>query len=369
MLGSRLLTGIAALGLAATVAACSSTPSTETGGGSVASQPRSGLYKVGKPYQIKGTWYYPQIDYGYVEEGVASWYGPGFHGKTTANGEIYDQNDMTAAHRTLPLPSVVRVTNLENGRMIKLRVNDRGPFAQGRIIDLTRRGAQLLGFYNAGTAPVRVEIDAEESRQLAIALTGSDYPDGSAGTMVASRQPSPPPASNSSFATPPLEALPVAPVPAMPAPAPAEVEPTAASPVAMDAGPAPVVADVEPAPAFAVGQSPPLNSVGPEPVEPTATAPAPMPMYATPGPVIGQTQFSPSGRTYVQAGAFSQLANVQKARLQLARLGPVHVTNIGSPGRDLWRVRVGPLDSSDEAERLVAAVLRSGYPGSHVVSE
>ncbi len=138
--------------------------------------PTSRLYKVGKPYQIKGVWYYPQIDYGYVEEGVASWYGPGFHGQTTANGEIYDQNDMTAAHRTLPLPSIVRVTNLENGRSIKLRVNDRGPFAQNRIIDLSRRGAQLLGFYNAGTARVRVEIDAEESRQLAIALTGTDYP-------------------------------------------------------------------------------------------------------------------------------------------------------------------------------------------------
>ena len=96
-----------------------------------------GRYKVGNPYQIAGKWYYPKEDYEYVETGIASWYGPGFHGKRTANGEIYDQNALTAAHRTLPMPSAVRVTNLENGRSLTLRVNDRGPFARGRIIDVT----------------------------------------------------------------------------------------------------------------------------------------------------------------------------------------------------------------------------------------
>ncbi|NJO56597.1 MAG: septal ring lytic transglycosylase RlpA family protein, partial [Rhodospirillales bacterium] len=140
--------------------------------------PRLRYYKVGNPYQIKGLWYYPAIDYDYVEEGVASWYGPGFHGKTTANGETYDQNDMTAAHRTLPMPSIVTVTNLENGRSLKLRINDRGPFAYDRIIDVSRRGAQLLGFHRAGTTRVRVEIDAEESRQMALAMTGTEYPGG-----------------------------------------------------------------------------------------------------------------------------------------------------------------------------------------------
>ncbi len=127
-------------------------------------------YKVGKPYQIKGVWYYPQVDYDYVEEGIASWYGPGFHGKATANGEIYDMNDLTAAHRTLPMPSIVRVTNLENGRSLKLKVNDRGPFARERIIDVSRRASQLLGFHMQGTTPVRVEIVEDESRQLAAAL-------------------------------------------------------------------------------------------------------------------------------------------------------------------------------------------------------
>ena len=94
--------------------------------------------------------------------------GPNFHGKKTANGEIFDMNRVSAAHRTLPMPSIVRVTNLNSGRALVIRVNDRGPFAHGRIIDLSRRAAQLLGFERAGTAPVRVEILAEESRQIAL---------------------------------------------------------------------------------------------------------------------------------------------------------------------------------------------------------
>ena len=118
----------------------------------------------------KAIWYYPKVDYDYSEVGVASWYGPGFHGRSTANGEQYDMNDLTAAHRTLPMPSIVRVTNLENGRSIKLRVNDRGPFVGDRIIDVSRRAAQLLGFHIDGTARVRVEIVADESKQLAAAL-------------------------------------------------------------------------------------------------------------------------------------------------------------------------------------------------------
>src|SRR6185295_13166183 len=124
-------------------------------------------YKVGNPYQIDGVWYYPTVDYNYDETGVASWYGPDFDGKDTALGETYDMNDLTAAHRTLPMPSMVRVTNLENGWVLALWVNDRGPYAKGRILDVSRRGAQLLGFDANGTARVRVQIMAEESRLMA----------------------------------------------------------------------------------------------------------------------------------------------------------------------------------------------------------
>ncbi len=112
--------------------------------------------KIGKPYQVAGITYYPADDRGYAEEGVASWYGPGFHAGSTANGETYDQDDLTAAHRTLPMPSWVEVENLDNGRRLTVRINDRGPFAKGRIIDLSRKSAQLLGVDRAGTARVRL---------------------------------------------------------------------------------------------------------------------------------------------------------------------------------------------------------------------
>lgn len=131
-----------------------------------------GVYKVGNPYQIMGKWYYPKEDYHYSEIGIASWYGDDFHAKRTANGEKYDMNTLTAAHRTLPLPSIVRVTNLENGRSLVLRVNDRGPYAKDRIIDISKRGAQLLGYQTKGTAKVKVEIMEDESKALKAALIG-----------------------------------------------------------------------------------------------------------------------------------------------------------------------------------------------------
>lgn len=136
---------------------------------------QGGTYKIGTPYKIMGKWYYPKEDYGYSEVGMASWYGKDFHAKKTANGENYDMNALTAAHRTLPLPSIVKVTNLENGRSLVLRVNDRGPYVKDRIIDISKRGAQLLGYQAQGVAKVRVEVLAEESKALKAALLGQDY--------------------------------------------------------------------------------------------------------------------------------------------------------------------------------------------------
>lgn len=126
-----------------------------------------GYFKVGKPYKIKGRRYYPKESYGLVETGMASWYGPGFHGKMTANGEIFNQGDLTAAHRTLQLPSIVKVTNLRNGRSIIVRVNDRGPFAHERVIDLSEKAAILLGFKNQGITKVKLEVLGKESRMVA----------------------------------------------------------------------------------------------------------------------------------------------------------------------------------------------------------
>ena len=133
------------------------------------------IYKVGNPYKINGKWYYPAINYDYDEIGMASWYGPGFHGKKTANGEIFNQNIVSAAHRTLPLPSIVKVTNLDNGKVLSfVRVNDRGPFARNRIIDLSKEAAKQLGFVNKGVAKVRVEILEDESRKFVNELVKSN---------------------------------------------------------------------------------------------------------------------------------------------------------------------------------------------------
>src|SRR3984957_18321542 len=151
----RVRDGIAVMFFAAAVAGCSTGPPTYE---PVTVPPNAGIYKVGQPYQIEGTWYYPREQPDYDETGIASWYGPTFHGKHTANGETFDSGALTAAHRTLPMPVNVRVTNLDNGRSIVLRVNDRGPYARGRIIDVSARAAQLLGYDVIGTARVRVQI-------------------------------------------------------------------------------------------------------------------------------------------------------------------------------------------------------------------
>lgn len=125
-----------------------------------------GVYKVGNPYKIAGKWYYPKEEDDYSEIGVASWYGEKFNKKLTANGEIFDKDIVSAAHRTLPLPSMVRVTNLENGRKLMIRVNDRGPFAHDRIIDLSEEAAKELGVWNNGTAKVKVEFDSNATRKM-----------------------------------------------------------------------------------------------------------------------------------------------------------------------------------------------------------
>ena len=172
---------------------CASTDLQTYGGDNYYSQVRriknqGGVYKIGKPYKIKGTWYYPKEDYHYSEVGIASWYGNDFHNKKTANGEKYDMNTLTAAHRTLPLPSVVKVTNLENGRSLVLRVNDRGPYAKNRIIDISKKGAALLGYQTQGTAKVKVEVLEKESKLLKQALLGKELPKN-AYTLAQAKEP------------------------------------------------------------------------------------------------------------------------------------------------------------------------------------
>jgi rare lipoprotein A len=140
-----------------------------------------GNYRVGKPYVVGGRTYVPEENVNYRGEGMASWYGDDFHGRLTANGEVFDMNSISAAHPTLPLPSYVRVTNLTNRRSVVVRVNDRGPYVGNRVIDVSVKAAQLLGFHQNGVAKVRVEyvgrapLEGSDDRQL-IATLREDGP-------------------------------------------------------------------------------------------------------------------------------------------------------------------------------------------------
>lgn len=144
-----------------------------------------GRYQVGKPYTVRGKTYVPEHNPNYAAAGSASWYGSDFHGRRTANGEIFSANAITAAHPTLPLPSYVRVTNTDNGRSLVVRVNDRGPYVSGRIIDLSYRAASMLGYVNNGSANVHVEyvgqapLEGDDTRTLVASYNGpADYDSG-----------------------------------------------------------------------------------------------------------------------------------------------------------------------------------------------
>jgi rare lipoprotein A len=289
--------------------------------GNVFEAPQEPTYKVGEPYQIQGTWYYPGEDFQYDETGIASWYGAQFHGRRTANGETYDMNSLTAAHRTLPMPSYVRVTNLENGRSLILKVNDRGPFARGRIIDISRRGAQLLGFHDNGTARVRVQIMADQSRAIAARLQTK--------TQLAE----------------------------------------AGTPITVDRLPKPDVKTENLAP-------PPGGASAPV-VRPT---PAPQPVATPPDEktaakrndnevLSDNVTVTPVKKTslFVQAGAFTQFENANRVRAKLSPMGPVTVASVLVNGKDFYRVRVGPLQSVTDADRMLEAVSRAGYPDARIV--
>src|ERR1700742_145171 len=142
-----------------------------------------GTYRIGKPYVVAGKMYVPEEDANYREEGLASWYGDDFHGRLTANGEVFDMGSLTAAHPTLPMPCYARVTNLGNGKSLIVRVNDRGPYHGNRLIDVSNKAAELLDFKGNGVARVRVEyvgrapLEGSDDRQLMATLrTGVPAP-------------------------------------------------------------------------------------------------------------------------------------------------------------------------------------------------
>lgn len=287
-----------------------------------------GIYKVGKPYQIEGTWYYPAEDYEYDETGIASWYGAAFHGRATANGENYDMNALTAAHRTLPLPSLVRVTNLENGRSLVLRVNDRGPFAKGRIIDISRRGAQLLGFQAQGTARVRVQILADRSRAVASRMTNRDELSRVGSPITVEMTPKP------TVSAETLEA---------PSGAGASPEVVPARPVSIVA--ANVTSGTIP------GTSVPSESAA---------------LTVDPDAALSLEPVRPTS-IFVQAGAFGIFENANKVRASLSSLGNVFLDQVLINGRDLYRVRVGPIASVEQADTVLSRIVGTGYPDARII--
>lgn len=336
----------------------SSSPSGST---KQASPDSAGYYKIGNPYQVAGVWYYPKEDYSYKEIGVSSWYGQDFHNGITANGELYDMHALTAAHRTLPLPSVVRVTNLQNGRSLVLRVNDRGPFVNNRVIDVSMRAAQLLGFKEQGTTQVQVEILPEESRKLKAELLAaaaessgqSEYPQGPiakpqnlAYSVNYPRLANPPPAASS------VESAPLV---------------AAAIPEKEgkyndwddDLSKAQAQEIVTETPA-----RPPVKKDTPK----ASTKPAQSKKTAakTAAPVVSS---SVAAGYYVQVGAFGSMENAEKMRDKVSRFGSAFIQPVTSAGgKTLYRVRLGP-ENAKKALEIMDKVSNSGISDARLVEE
>jgi rare lipoprotein A len=300
-------------------------------------------YKVGAAYQINGVWYRPRVDYDYDETGLASWYGEAFDGQATANGEIYDLNALTAAHKTLPLPSIVEVTNLRNGRSLRLRVNDRGPYVERRIIDVSRRASQLLGFETAGTTPVRVKILKDESIQVAQAAMR-----GETGDVRLAEAPRSVPIESRAAAR-------QAPAPQL---VPSSVVVASSTPIPDRPPPQPVV----------VAAATPITDAPPPGGTPRHQWPS-LIAQAHAEPVHALVATAASGRIFVQAGAFAMPENAQRVRSRIASLGNIQVVQTVVNGTPLYRVRLGPVANPAEADRLLSKVVGSGYPTARVVSE
>lgn len=300
---ARSLAAVTAL--AAFSAACATTPEDNN----VRVPPNAGVYKVGAPYQIGDTWYYPAEQPDYDETGIASWYGPTFYGRATANGERFDANALTAAHRTLPMPVNVRVTNLDNGKSLIVRVNDRGPFAKGRIIDLSEHAATLLGYKSQGTARVRVTF-----------VSRADLMNGS----------------------------------------PSSVSPEIAA--AVQAAPTNRVASSDLEPIVGTQVAPPVANTD-LPAAPIRTADAAV--ATQPTGIVTTVPVPAATHLYVQAGAFSSYANA--VRLQ-ARLGAgLQISSTSQNGQRLYRLRMGPFDEVGEADRALARLSSLGSNDARIV--
>src|SRR5579872_6592496 len=269
--------------------------------------PAVGRYVLGKPYQIDGAWFYPAQDWSYDETGLAGWHEAPLRGNLTDNGEGFDPAGLTAAHHTLPLPSVVAVTNLANGRSVQLRINDRGPFAPNEIIDVSRHAAELLGFEGQSSAKVRVKILVPESVAAASAARRNGSDDDKGG--IADVPKAAPRDKVEAQELPPVAGVRVAP-----------------PPVASRQAPAPIpLAAAAPPPA-------PLAQAAPPPAPPASIHPAAAPatLAAIPSAPPPRVAATPPGaqQIYVQAGAFASRENALRLKSRLDPLGTVNVSGV-----------------------------------------
>ncbi len=298
------------------------------------------LSRYGNPpfYDVYGKRYYVlSSSVAYLERGVASWYGPGFHQVRTSNGETYDMYGMSAAHKTLPLPAYVRVTNLENGRSVVVRVNDRGPFVGNRIIDLSYTAAARLDMLRNGTAMVEVRgIDPRAPlSELTTPMTAAATPQ--------SGQPVQGPVPTAVSAAAPT---------AVPAPVPTAVANSMPNSVPMVGAATPLP------PATPVGGTPPA-------------APPPSASVTTGGSTAAgaSTLATPAhAPLFVQAGAFADPANAERlaAKLRGGEYGKIFVREDVIAGRRMYRVRIGPVPDVPEFDRIVAALERVGVHDAHL---
>ncbi len=288
-----------------------------------------GMYKIGGPYTIDGITYTPQEEFDHVETGVASWYGPGFHGKYTANGEVYDQSEHTAAHRTLQMPSVVRVTNLDTGQSTTVRINDRGPYARSRIIDVSRAAAEDLGLIRNGTARVRIDqLHMESEAVKEIALNGGGVAEQEAAiARYATGRRGPPAVTATAQASPP--------------PSPQVQTVYASNPRS------PAVSTMQAS--GEAGGGPTIASLA-SGAAPAALLPA-------------------GGGYYVQTGAFSTMTNAQRQRDLISSYGTTEIFHGSAGGREFYRVRLGPYTTSDAAAIVADRLKRSGYGDARVVAD
>ena len=345
-------------------------------------------YVVGVPYKIKDIRYYPKEDMGYDRTGIASWYGPNFHGKRTANGEEYNQNAMTAAHPTLPMPTIVKVTNLENGRSIVVRINDRGPFADDRIIDLSKEAARRIDMIRNGTARVRVRVLRQET--LALKRSGRVYADMAAlnrryvdgqgdGTVIsAARKEDSDDRRDASADRRDASADRKVEEKAL-----ADRDTAAGGNVADDSARrgttggadesgdrAAVGGPVRIAPRSYVRASGRLRSEDLPPADhatprkklrtrEVAVRTEPRRRVVTPAPA--------AGRIFVQAAAYTEKSKARRVRTKLGRLARSRITAVQIQRTIFYRVRLGPVNTTAEGDQLLARVVAMGYRNARVV--